>query len=156
MRTDVQVEIVIERPRDVVTAYAMDWRNDPAWIRAIEEVKLASDGPFGIGSRVARLASFLGRRIEYVNEVVEYEQDRRLLMRSVRAPFPMTVLYEFDDAGKGTRVRIRAQGDASGFYKLAGPVLSRAVKHSIAGDLAQLKTILESPDSRLLESDTQP
>lgn len=78
-----------------------------------------------------------------MNEVVEYESERRLVMRSVKAPFPMTVTYEFEDAAGGTLMRIRAEGDASGFYRIAGPALSRAVKRGIKGDLARLKQALE-------------
>jgi uncharacterized membrane protein len=143
--TDVVAETVVERPRADVAAYVTDWRNDPSWIGALREVRLETEGPLGVGSRVARVASFLGRRIEYVNEVAEYEPDARLVMRSVKAPFPMTVTYEFEDGGSGgTRVRIRAQGDASGFYRLAGPLLDRAVARGIRGDLDRLKRVLEA------------
>jgi uncharacterized membrane protein len=141
--TDVQVETTVERPRAEVARYATDWRNDPAWIGALTEARLVTEEPLRIGSQIARVATFLGRRIEYVNEVVELEPEARLVMRSVKAPFPMTVTYEFRDADGGTRMRIRAQGDASGFYRLAGPLLDRAVKRSIVADLARLKTILE-------------
>ena len=122
----------------------LDWRNDRAWIRSLTDVRLITDGAFGVGSQVARVAKFLGRRIEYVNEVVEYDPSGRLVMRSVKAPFPMTVTYELEDASGGTLVRIRAQGDASGFYGLAASALSGAVRRSIAGDLARLKEIVES------------
>lgn len=143
MSTDVQAQIRIALPRPEVARYATDWRNDPIWIGAISEARLVSEAPFGVGARVARVASFLGRRMEYVNEVVEYDPEARLVMRSVKAPFPMTVVYEFEDADGGTLMRIWARGDASGFYRLAGPVLSRAVRRSIGGDLARLKAALE-------------
>jgi uncharacterized membrane protein len=146
MSTDVRVETVIRRPRGVVSEYATNWRNDPTWIRALSDVRLVTDGPFGVGSQVARVANFLGKRIEYVNEIVEHEPGERLVMKSVKAPFPMTVIYEFEDAGDGTRMRIHTQGDASGFYRLAGPVLARAVKRGIEGDLAKLKAVLEADD----------
>ena len=93
---------------------------------------------------VERVASFLGKRIAYVNEIVDHAPGERLLMRSVKAPFPMTVAYEFEDADGGTRMRIRTQGDASGFYKLAAPLISAAVRRGVAGDLAKLKAILEA------------
>jgi uncharacterized membrane protein len=142
--TDVTVERVIARPRADVAAYMTDWRNDPTWIGALRDVRLVTDGPLAVGSQVERVAGFLGRRIEYVNEVAELDPGSRLVMRSVRAPFPMTVTYEFEDAAGGaTRVRIRAQGDASGFYRLAGPLLSRAVERGIRGDLDRLATLLE-------------
>jgi uncharacterized membrane protein len=140
MSTDVSVERRVERPRDEVAAYAADWRNDEEWIGALDEVRLVQEEPL----QVARVASFLGKRIEYVNEVVEHEPGRRLVMRSVKAPFPMTVTYEFEDAGDGASVmRIRTQGDASGFYRLAGPLLARAVKRGLERDLGQLKERLE-------------
>jgi hypothetical protein len=142
--TDVTVETRIDRPRHEVAAYASDWRNDREWIGALTHVELATAEPFAIGSQVRRVASFLGKRIEYVNEVVELDPGRRLVMRSVEAPFPMTVTYEFEDADGGTTMRIRNQGDASGFYRLAGPLLSRAVQKGVARDLAKLKAKLES------------
>jgi uncharacterized membrane protein len=139
--TDVAIEQRIDRPREEVAAYAADWRNDEEWIGALDEVRLVQEEPL----QVARVARFLGKRIEYVNEVVEHEPGRRLVMRSVKAPFPMTVTYEFEDAGEGGSVmRIRTQGDASGFYRVAGPLLSRAVKHGLERDLAQLKERLEA------------
>jgi hypothetical protein len=137
------VETVIGRPRDAVADYMLDWRNDREWIRSLSEVRLLTDGSLGIGSRVERVAKFLGKRVEYVNEVVEYEPGVRLVMQSVKAPFPMRVSYELEDVGEGTRVRIRAQGDAGGFYRFAAPVLSGAVRRAIARDLAQLKAVLE-------------
>jgi uncharacterized membrane protein len=143
--TDVTVEERIGRPRDDVAAYASDWRNDSDWIGALSEVNLVTDGPFGVGSRVQRVAAFLGRRIEYVNEVVAWDPDERLRMKSVKAPFPMTVTYEWEDAGKdGTLMRIRAEGDASGFYRFAGPLLSLMVRRGIASDLKRLRANLES------------
>jgi uncharacterized membrane protein len=141
LTTDVSVERRIERPREEVAAYAADWRNDEEWIGALDEVRLVQDDP----PQVARVASFLGKKIEYVNEVVEHEPGRRLVMRSVKAPFPMTVTYEFEDAGEGgSLMRIRTQGDASGFYRVAGPLLSRAVKRGLERDLGLLKQRLEA------------
>jgi uncharacterized membrane protein len=144
MTTDVEVETIVERPRPEVARYAMDWHNDREWIGALSDVRLVTGEPFGVGSHVARVASFLGKRIEYVNEVVELEPDARLVMRSVKAPFPMTVVYEFEDAGEGTRMRIRTQGDASGFYRVAGPMLARAVRRGVERDLRRLKQVLEA------------
>lgn len=141
---DVRVESEIARPRAAVAAYATDWRNDPDWIGAVSAARLVGSEPFGVGAQVARTASFLGRRFEYVNEVTELEPEKRLVMRSVAGPFPMRVVYEWEDDGAGTRMRIRASGDASPFYRVAGPLLGRAVRRGIAGDLARLKEALEA------------
>jgi Polyketide cyclase / dehydrase and lipid transport len=142
--TDVTVEQRIAAEPERVAAYAMDPANDTSWIGALTEANVLTEGPVGVGTRVERVASFLGKRIEYINEVEEYDPPRRLHMRSVKAPFPMTVTYEFEPApGGDTLMRITTGGDASGFYALAGPLLSRQVRRGVARDLERLKEILE-------------
>jgi hypothetical protein len=81
--------------------------------------------------------------MEYVNEVTELTCDR-LVMRSVRSPFPMRVTYGQRDRGNGsTEVSVRVESDAGRFYALAAPLLGLAVRRSIARDLRNLKQVLE-------------
>jgi uncharacterized membrane protein len=141
--TQVDESIEIARPPGEVARYMFDWRNDPEWIGGIAEARLVGDGDFGLGSRVERVASFLGKRIEYVLEVEDLKPGALLAMRSVKAPFPMTVAYEVVDAPGGARARVQVGGDASGFYRLAGPVLNLQARRSIAADLRRLKALLE-------------
>jgi hypothetical protein len=143
MSTDIEVQEWIGRARDEVAAFAMDPANDMRWIEAFAEVTVLTPPPVGRGTRVSRVAHFLGRRIEYVNEITAYEPPSLLEMRSVKAPFPMEVAYRFEDADGGTRVTIETRGDAGGFYKLAGPLLNRAVRKGVEKDLAKLKQVLE-------------
>ena len=142
-RLDVTVETTIVAERDRVAAYALDPRNDPVWIGGIKQAEILSEGPIEKGSTVRRVASFMGKRIEYVMEVVELEPGRRLAMHAIRSPFPMDVTYAFEDAPAGTRARIRVQGDAGGAYRLAGPLLPSMVRRPVAGDLKRLKRIME-------------
>jgi hypothetical protein len=95
---DVTASATIAAPREVVADYVIDHRNDPAWIGGISESELLGDPPIAVGSRVRRVTSFLGRRIEYVNKVIRLEPGSRLEMRSERSPIPMVVTYAFDDA----------------------------------------------------------
>jgi hypothetical protein len=140
---DASAEAVIRRPRNDVAGFVFDPRNDERWIGGIRSARPLDEGPTAVGSRVRREASFLGRRIEYVNEVVELEPGSKLRMRSVQAPFPMDITYELADAELGTAMRIRVQGEAGRFYRLAAPVLSMAVRRSLAGDLKRLRRILQ-------------
>jgi len=145
MNLDVTAELTIARPIGDVARYAIDPSNDTAWISGIKEAEPLSPPPTSVGSRTRRIASFLGRKIEYVLEVAELEPERRIVMRSIQAPFPMVVTYEFEPAGSGTRARIRIGGEVRGFYRLAGPALSGAVRRSIGADLRAMKRILEGP-----------
>jgi hypothetical protein len=144
MALDETAEIRISRPADAVATYMFDPANDPTWIGGISEAQPLGEAPLNVGSRVRRRASFLGRRIDYVMEIVALEPGRRLAMHAVEAPMPMDVTYEVDQAADGAVARVRVQGDAGGLYRLAGPLVSAQVGRSIDGDVRRLKGILES------------
>lgn len=146
MSTDITAEVTIRRPPADVAAYMIDPANDPEWIGGVREVRMETPPPLGAGSRVARVAYFLGRRVEYVNEVIELDPGRVLDMRSVKAPFPMRVTYSFEpvDGGAATRVRNRVRGEPGGFFRLFGPLLSPLVKRSVQKDLERLRDVLEA------------
>ena len=145
---DVTATTRIEALRDKVASYVVDNRNDPAWIGGISESELLGDPPITVGSRVRRVASFMGRRIEYVNEVTRLDPGTVLEMRSVKSPFPMRITYAFQDAAGATQTSVRVQGDPSALYRLAGPLLSRQVKKNVQADLERLKDILEDRRAR--------
>jgi hypothetical protein len=77
MPIDVSTDTIIERPIEVVSAYAADPANAPEWYRNIESATWQTAPPAQVGSRIAFAARFLGRRLEYVYEVVALEAGRR-------------------------------------------------------------------------------
>lgn len=142
---DVRAEEVIDAPRAEVAAFAMDPRNDTAWIANIREATPLTPLPVTKGTRVSRVAFFLGKRVEYVLEVTEHAPGARLAMASVAGPFPMRVAYEFEDAPAGrTRARIVLGGDASPYFRLFRPLLARLSQRNIQRDLRKLKALLEA------------
>ena len=143
MSLDETAETTIRRPAAEIAAYMFDPTHDPEWIGGISEVEPLDTGPIRTGSRVRRRASFLGRRIDYVMEVVEFEPDRRLALHAIEAPMPMDVTYEVEPITDGARARVRVQGDAGGLYRLAGPLMGAQVSRSITADVNRLKRILE-------------
>ena len=76
MSIDVTATATMTVPREEVARYVIDHRNDPVWIGGISESELLGEPPIAIGSRVRRVASFMGKRIEYVNEVTRLDQAR--------------------------------------------------------------------------------
>jgi uncharacterized membrane protein len=141
---DVSTEIVIDRPVAVVSGYAADPTNAPAWYANIESVTWETEPPPQLGSRVAFAARFLGRRLEYTYELVELVPAERLVMRTAEGPFPMETSYPWTEAGPGsTRMTLRNRGEPSGFSKLAGPFMAPAMRRANRKDLQVLKAILE-------------
>ena len=144
MPVDVTVETLIQRAKDEVTSYAMNPDNDAEWISGIVTAKMLTEPPLSIGTQVSRVAKFLGKRIEYVLEVVEYDPGSLMQMKSIKGPFPMEVSYQFQETGDGTLARIHVKGEANGFFKIASPIMARSVKKSVSNDLKALKQIMES------------
>ena len=148
MAITVTVEVTIKRVRNEVAEFVMDPRNDSVWIGGIISARALTELPVRVGTRVERVAKFLGRRIEYVTEVVDYDPPRLLAMKSVKSPFPMKVRYEFEEKDGETLVRNHVEGKPSGFYNIGGPLLARSVKRSVTTDLNSLKSHLESNSSK--------
>ena len=143
MAVDVHTEIEIARPREEVAAYAADPTNATAWYENIESIEWETAPPVAVGSRMAFVARFLGRRLAYTYEVIEHDPGRRFVMRTAEGPFPMETTYEFSEAPGGTRMTLRNRGEPSGFARVTAPVMERAMRRANRKDLERLKTILE-------------
>ena len=145
MAVDVLTEIVIARPADVVSAYAADPANAPAWYENIKSITWETDPPLRVGSRIAFTAAFLGRRLAYTYEIADLIPAERLVMRTAQGPFPMETTYTWQalDAGS-TRMTLRNRGEPAGFSALAAPLMAGAMKRANTKDLRNLRRILEA------------
>jgi hypothetical protein len=141
---DVTTEIEIERPRAAVAAYVADPDNAPEWYENIERVQWETPKPVTVGSRIAFVARFLGRTLEYTYEVKELLAGEKLVMSTARGPFPMETTYTWRDTPLGgTHMTLRNRGRPAGFPRLMSPLMARAVRRANRKDLAKLKRILE-------------
>lgn len=138
-------DVVIDRSRELVAAYAADPAHAPAWHSRIHGVTWETEPPLGVGSRMAFVAHFLGNKLTYTYEVVAYEPGTRLVMRTAQGPFPMETTYTWADTPEGgTRMTLRNRGEPSGFGKFAAPVLEAAIRRANRRDLARLEELLET------------
>ena len=145
MAVDVVTEIVIDRPLAEVAAYAGDPSNAPSWYVNIKSVEWETPPPLGVGSRMAFVAQFLGRRLAYTYEVADLVDGERLVMRTAQGPFPMETTYTWETVSESaTRMTLRNRGEPSGFSKLVAPFMAPAIRRANRTDLRRLKLLLEA------------
>jgi Polyketide cyclase / dehydrase and lipid transport len=142
---DVQSVIEIARPRDVVAAFACDPSNATAWYQNIKAVEWKTPKPVSVGSEIAFVAEFLGRRLAYTYVVRELVPGERFVMSTAEGPFRMETTYTWEDSPSATtRMTLRNRGEPTGFAIVAGPLMARAMRRANRKDLARLKEILET------------
>lgn len=142
MGLDVAVSAELPFPPALVAAYTADPDHDTTWYANIREVEWLSPRPLAVGSRVARVASFLGMRIAYTYVVRSWEPGRSLVLEADDAPFPMRTAYTWEEVPGGTRMEIRNTGGPTGLLALTGGLMAARMRRELTADLARLGRVL--------------
>ena len=96
----------------------------PEWYVNIKSVEWQTQPPLEVGSRIAFVAHFLGRRMAYTYEVAVHKPGERLVMKTSEGPFPMQTHYSWRDTDDGgTHMTLRNAGSPTGFSGLFAPVM---------------------------------
>ncbi len=143
MQVDVLNSVVINRTVADVSLYSANPDNAPLWYVNIKSVEWKTSRPAQVGSRVDFVAHFLGRRLAYTYEFVDFVPGKRLTMRTAGPPFPMETTYAWEDENGATRMTLRNRGAPSGFSTWLAPLMSFMIGRANRKDLALLKRRLE-------------
>jgi uncharacterized membrane protein len=144
MTADVSVSATIERPIDDVAAYVGDPSNAPEWYRRISSAEWLTEPPVGQGSRITFRARFMGSNLVYTYEVTDHVPGELLTMRTTEGPFPMSTTYTWRAAdADATHMTLHNVGEPWGLSRLGAPIVERAMRRAMNGDLAELRRILQ-------------
>jgi Polyketide cyclase / dehydrase and lipid transport len=140
----VDVVITVNRSTDDVFAFISDFENNPKWQDGMQKCTFTSPPPLGVGSTYDQEAKFLGRPILSTFKVIAYEPGRMVKATTTSSSFPITFTRMVEPEGDGARVTAVIEGDASGFFRIATPLMRWMVNRSINKDYAKLKQLLEA------------
>ena len=142
---NVSTEIIIQRPLDQVARYASNPENATQWYANIKSVEWKTSKEIRVGSKIEFIAQFLGKRLIYTYEIVEFIPDQKFVMRTAHGPFPMETTYLWRSlSGSETKMTLINRGTPSGFSKFMAPFMSFAMRSANLKDLKRIKHILES------------
>jgi uncharacterized protein YndB with AHSA1/START domain len=143
IRIDFSVEI--DRTPSEVFAYLTDLDNLPEWQASAMQARW--EGEKAAGARIKEVRKFLGRRMESELEVLEYEPDRRLVLKTLTGPVQLVAEHTVEPTNGGTRLVFHGEGEPGGFFRLAEGVVARNAERSVRNDFETLKDVLEARSS---------
>ncbi len=137
-----ETSLHINRP----VAEVFEYMNDPTkmleWNTTLEEA-VPSETPVKVGTRIRTRIRALGRKIEGTTEVVEFEPNKRVVLK-IDGPFSWKAIYTYRTEDGGTRLVIAAEGEPGGFFKVGEPVLARILKKQLQAQFETAKELLEA------------
>ena len=139
----IEKSTIVHRPTDEVFAFVADQTNAALWQSGIVEVRRLTDGPPGVGSRHTFTRTLMGRRMTGENEYVAFEPGKRVAFRTTSGP-RLLASYAVTAIPEGSRLTATMEVDFSGIMSVAEPLVARALSRDVVGNLARLKSILES------------
>lgn len=143
----IEETIHIDRPVGDVFVFATDPANQT--LIASNLIAFDMDGPMRKGARAEGVVKVAGRRVEWTSEVVEFEQDRKVEIRSVESPMAFHITWTYEPDGDGTRVDfVQEVPSIGGFFgRMSDPLVTKMYARDVRANLGNLKTLLEELDA---------
>ena len=140
-----EITVTINRPPEDVFAVLSDVRNVPLWSPNTIEERMLTEGPMGVGSRrVAVIKSFGGRTMENEAEMVGFEPDRKMVVKSVRSPVPFLITIDFEPMDGDTRLRWTADIHPGRLLRPIGPLMAALYRRLFRRDLQRLRDLMNA------------
>ena len=148
---ELEIGTLIDRPIHEVFAFVSMPTNLPRWQAGIKEVKQTSSGPLGVGATFQNSGEILGRRLEGLMEITEYEPDTKFGFKGVNGPMTVQVAFTFKTVGTGTKLSLSIHAEPGGVFKLAEGALVKQMRTQFEGNLDKLKALMEKSREQRVE-----
>ena len=150
--TRVAMSLHIDRSAPDVFAFISDTRHDLQWLGNAVARRKVTAGPIGVGTRFESTDRLGPRTIETTEEIIEFEQDRRVMARvSESWDGAYEICVEPDDGGTLLSVDMNVHGN--GLLGLLDMLPDAVMRRQFERDAGRLKELLERRGERLSTTD---
>ena len=148
----VEASINSNRSPEDVFAFLSVRKNDSLWMASVLESEWEDpSATLRVGRRGRMVMKFLGRRLEFIDEVTEYESGRRIAHRMVEGPFHLNTACLCGSERGGCTTTVVAHAERM-LGRWVDPLVAKLMHRGFKSDLARLKGILESQQAPLGEN----
>lgn len=143
----IEESVYIDRPASEVFQFGTDPDNQTLINTNMASYEL--DGPMEKGARPQGVTRVAGKKIKWSSEVTEFDQGKRVGIRSIDAPMDFQITWIYEPEGEGTRVTfIQEVGSLGGFFgRLSDPLVVKMYSRDVRSNLDKLKMLLEHDES---------
>lgn len=140
----IEMSIDIERPTEEVFRAINDARSQGQWDPGLVEIRHQPDGPAQLGTRVTEVRKFMGRVMETKYELIEFEENKKIVRKGGNGSMTLTGILTFTQTGSGTQVDWTWLLELTGLMSLMTPNMASILKKDGERDLGNLKQFLEN------------
>lgn len=143
---EVRQAVFIGLPTEDVFAYISDLENLSDWSSVVIAARTLSQGEIGPGTQVRSTLRFLNKWSDMTFEIVEYERNRILTLKSINGIARCTIFYQLEPEEEGgtTVSQEMVVHCTEGTVEVAESVARNAIRRQLEYDLLTLKDMLEA------------
>ena len=133
----------IERPREEVFAFMMDFRTAPRWRNMVRRIEVIGGEPVQQGSKLLFTMDVMGRTRQGEVEVWRYEPPHRLGQRNTANGVSGAFEYILEPDATGTTITLTEDIRPHGIMWLMLPLLLLGERRRLRDQLPSLKRAME-------------
>jgi carbon monoxide dehydrogenase subunit G len=141
---NLELGTLIDKPIKDVFTFVSNPNNMSKWNSAVVSIQQVTPGAMDVGTKFKTVGEAMGRRLEGEMQVQAFEPDNKCGFQLQAGPMQMNLTMSFKTVGTGTKLNLHVEGNPAGVFKLAEGLMTGQVKSLMEGNLAKLKSVLES------------
>lgn len=134
---------VRSRPEDVF-AVLSDYQQDPRWRAGVISMRPEPPGAAQVGTTTDEVIRFLGITTRTPGQVTQLVEGKLLAWEARGTRLIASGIRRVEPAPDGARVTLNTELRLRGQWRVMEPLLALVYKRQLRGDLARLKTFIES------------